>query len=110
MRDAPPNGHGYRGFRAKAGLLPLNQFGITFTARLPTTITTAPSCKIQIAAQSGRGERVAAAGRYYQRNDADRAGLGDQHFAEVGFKAIVRQPNSGSILLVATNRIGRGSQ
>jgi hypothetical protein len=32
-------------------------------------------------------------------------GVGDHHFAEVGFKAIVRQPNSGSILLVATNRI-----
>ena len=44
------------------------------------------SCEIQIAAQSGRGELVAAAGRYYQKNDADRAGSGRPTFRRSRFR------------------------
>jgi hypothetical protein len=87
VRYAPPNGHEYRGFHAKAGLLTLNQFGITFTARLPTTITTAPSCKIQIAAKSGRGGLVPPPDDIIKRTMQIAQGLGDQHFRRSRFQS-----------------------
>jgi len=120
----------------KSGLLPLNQFGITFTARSPTAITgfrpeertkfvtnlgdkrmmflrnhgtlthgrsiaeafilmhnLERSCEIQIAAQSGGRELVLPPDDVIKRTVQIAQGVGDQHFAEVGFDAVVRQLN-----------------
>ena len=120
----------------KSGLLPLNQFGITFHGQIAYhdyrissrgankirhnlgdkrmmflrnhgTLTHGRSiaeafilmhnlersCEIQIAAQSGGRELVLPPDDVIKRTVQIAQGVGDQHFAEVGFDAVVRQLN-----------------
>lgn len=51
------------------------------------------SCEIQIAAQSGDRELVLPPDDVIKRTVQIAQGVGDQHFAEVGFDAVVRQLN-----------------
>jgi ribulose-5-phosphate 4-epimerase/fuculose-1-phosphate aldolase len=119
----------------KSGLLPLNQFGITFHGQIAYgpgfrpeeqrkfvvnlgdkrmmflrnhgTLTHGRSiaeafilmhnlersCEIQIAAQSGGQELALPPDDVIQRTVQIAQGVGDQHFADVGFDAVVRQLN-----------------
>ena len=51
------------------------------------------SCEIQIAAQSGDRELVLPPDDVIKRTVQIAQGVGDQHFAEVGFDPVVRQLN-----------------
>jgi ribulose-5-phosphate 4-epimerase/fuculose-1-phosphate aldolase len=123
----------------KSGLLPLNQFGITFHGQIAYHDYDGPgfrpeeqrkfvvnlgdkrmmflrnhgtlthgrsiaeafilmhnlerSCEIQIAAQSGGQELALPPDDVIQRTVQIAQGVGDQHFADVGFDAVVRQLN-----------------
>jgi ribulose-5-phosphate 4-epimerase/fuculose-1-phosphate aldolase len=123
----------------KSGLLPLNQFGITFHGQIayhdydgpgfrpeertkfvtnhrdkrmmflrnhgtlthgrsiaePFILMHNPerSCEIQIAAQAGGRDLVVPPDDVIKRTVQIAQGVGDQHFAEVGFNAVVRQLN-----------------
>jgi ribulose-5-phosphate 4-epimerase/fuculose-1-phosphate aldolase len=121
----------------KQGLLPLNQFGITFHGKIAYHDYDGPgfrseeqenfaanlggkrmmflrnhgtlthgrsiaeafilmhnlerSCEIQIAAQSGGRELALPGDDIIERTVKTAQGVGDQHFADVGFDAVVRQ-------------------
>jgi ribulose-5-phosphate 4-epimerase/fuculose-1-phosphate aldolase len=123
----------------KSGLLPLNQFGITFHGQIayhdydgpgfrpeertkfvtnhrdkrmmflrnhgtlthgrsiaePFILMHNPerSCEIQIAAQAGGRDLVVPPDDVIKRTVQIAQGVGDQHLAEVGFNAVVRQLN-----------------